>query len=294
MKTKQGNANSMKTKYYVPLLLIVCLIVVNYSYSQTTDTTTKTGCIYGNCENGYGIKVWDDGSKYDGNWKQGQPNGLGNMHYSTGRYYEGEFSNGQCNGRGILYNKDGSVYYDGYWETNQKADHEIVNEKMEDHRPKHIENLKDGLIEVMKDFPSDFKNITAGIMPGSYGMTNYSTINLPHRDSAMIYADYNTYQMTWETVVLITENKDSALNRYHELIDQINDSKKYYPVSFTDIDEITNDNKGKGFHMYQKLWLSMPLNDYQKKYEHLILMVKEYRELDKTCKVSVIITRQKK
>ena len=275
------------------LLLLIGMTGTICSFSQNADTV-KTGCIYGNCENGYGIMDDGLGSKYDGNWKRWEPHGMGKMIYPTGQYYIGEFYYGQCNGRGIMYNKDGTVDYDGYWEKNWHADHVVVNEKTEDHRPKYIKNLNVGLIEVMKDFPNDFKNITSNVIPGSYGMTNYSTINIPHCDSAMIYADYDTYQMTWETVVLKTESKDSALNKYHELINKINDFKQNYPVSFTDIDEIVTDNNGKGFHMYQKLWLSFPLNDDQKKYENMIIMVKELRELDKTCKVSVIVSRKKK
>lgn len=36
-------------------------------------------CINGNCVNGYGTKIWPNGGKYTGEWKNGLPHGQGTV-----------------------------------------------------------------------------------------------------------------------------------------------------------------------------------------------------------------------
>jgi hypothetical protein len=44
---------------------------------------------------GRGTIIWNDGRKYEGNWKKGQMDGFGKMNYNDGRCYEGNFENGK-------------------------------------------------------------------------------------------------------------------------------------------------------------------------------------------------------
>lgn len=92
----------------------------------------------GNCENGWGTYVWEDGNRYEGNWKNGKKNGGGNLYFingdtyfgnfledifhengtytwSGGNFYKGEYKNGKMNGKGKYYNKDRILERKGTW-----------------------------------------------------------------------------------------------------------------------------------------------------------------------------------
>ena len=43
-------------------------------------------CISGNCENGQGTMTWYNGSKYVGEWKNGNQNGQGTLTYGKGEW----------------------------------------------------------------------------------------------------------------------------------------------------------------------------------------------------------------
>ncbi len=55
------------------LLFLFILSFSAYIYSQTT------GCVYGDCSNGYGKYVWENGDEYIGNWKNGSQEGDGRI-----------------------------------------------------------------------------------------------------------------------------------------------------------------------------------------------------------------------
>jgi hypothetical protein len=49
-------------------------------------------CIQGNCQNGLGTFLFPGGSKYIGEWKNGQMDGTGEFIFSSGARYVGEWS----------------------------------------------------------------------------------------------------------------------------------------------------------------------------------------------------------
>ncbi|PGT89016.1 hypothetical protein COD11_04900 [Bacillus sp. AFS040349] len=53
---------------------------------------------------------WPDGSKYTGEFKNGQPHGKGTLEWVNGDTYIGEFLNGQLTGRGKLVFANGAIY----------------------------------------------------------------------------------------------------------------------------------------------------------------------------------------
>ena len=55
-------------------------------------------CVQGDCKNGTGTKVWPDGKKYMGEWKNGKRNGTGTMVYTDGRVEKGRWINGKYQG----------------------------------------------------------------------------------------------------------------------------------------------------------------------------------------------------
>ena len=100
---------------------------------NAVDTAVSTmGCVEGDCENGSGVYIYTDGSKYAGEFKDGLREGQGVMTYvngdiykgkykagkrsgyalyvfANGDKYDGEFVDGEMQGLGNYYWKDGSV-----------------------------------------------------------------------------------------------------------------------------------------------------------------------------------------
>ena len=111
-------------------LLIVVLIFI-------TSPAAFSNCIKGNCNNGSGVFLYEDGAKYTGNffngkfsgsgsytsldwrsykgeWKLGLPNGYGTFCYTDNTYSVGHFKDGNLNGFGIYTYPDGKVS-EGLW-----------------------------------------------------------------------------------------------------------------------------------------------------------------------------------
>ncbi len=75
----------------------------------------RIGCSYGDCTEGVGVLEYADGSKYEGNFNNGQLTGFGTWHFDNGEKYVGMFHQNYCHGRGIHYKKDGTKLI-GVWE----------------------------------------------------------------------------------------------------------------------------------------------------------------------------------
>ena len=62
-------------------------------FSQSGNFGEKTGCT-GDCKNGYGVWVYSDGARYEGNFKNGKKNGQGTYTFADGTKYVGEWKDG--------------------------------------------------------------------------------------------------------------------------------------------------------------------------------------------------------
>ena len=68
------------------------------------------------CQNGYGIETWNDGSKYKGNYKFGKKEGYGEYYWSDGSIYKGNWINNKPNGNSTYVTKgfkENISYQDG-------------------------------------------------------------------------------------------------------------------------------------------------------------------------------------
>jgi hypothetical protein len=79
----------------------------------------KTGCISGDCANGYGTYIWQSGEKYEGNWVNDKRNGFGTNYFVTGEWYKGEWIDDKRNGKGTNFYTNGEKY-EGQWQGDQK------------------------------------------------------------------------------------------------------------------------------------------------------------------------------
>ena len=52
--------------------------------------------------------MWDDGSIYEGYWKQHMANGFGRLIHADGDVYEGEWVEDKAHGRGKYIHMDGA------------------------------------------------------------------------------------------------------------------------------------------------------------------------------------------
>ena len=78
------------------------------------STAVFAKCISGDCNNGYGTYVMDDGSKYVGEHKNGLGNGQGTTAYANGDKHVGEYKNDLRDGQGTYTYANGDKYFGEY------------------------------------------------------------------------------------------------------------------------------------------------------------------------------------
>lgn len=90
--------------------------VQNTSASNKNTTSSKIGCEYGDCDNGWGKWQFDNGY-YEGFWVNGKREGYGLYAWNTEGTYIGFFKNNMLEGYGSYENKNGKIvagmYADG-------------------------------------------------------------------------------------------------------------------------------------------------------------------------------------
>ena len=99
--------------------IIILLTISAFNLTaQDVETETIMGeCVQGDCENGVGTFVFEDGYIYDGEWKDGEINGWGvmTMYDDEGNFlgtYDGQFVSGIQEGWGTetWYDPDKGTY----------------------------------------------------------------------------------------------------------------------------------------------------------------------------------------
>lgn len=85
----------------------------------TSKNFTESSCASGDCNNGYGVWIFDTGDKYMGYFKDGLRSGQGTFLYSDGEKYDGSFENHKRNGYGTYNWTDGSFYVGNWKDGNQ-------------------------------------------------------------------------------------------------------------------------------------------------------------------------------
>lgn len=69
--------------------------------------------------NGFGVFIWPDGRRYEGEYLDDKKHGKGVFTFSDGKKYSGLWVNGKQHGEGEFTNVDGTVRI-GLWENGKK------------------------------------------------------------------------------------------------------------------------------------------------------------------------------
>ena len=115
----------------------------------------QTGCIEGDCKNGYGIWTYS-GNKYEGDFLNGRRHGKGTYTWAHGWKYEGEWDNHRMHGQGTIYDPDGRTIQEGMFRDNFFYDNigtKIFIEKYDEYIPDPIGEMicKTTLIDGKKE-----------------------------------------------------------------------------------------------------------------------------------------------
>ncbi len=69
--------------------------------------------------NGYGIAIYDTGSRYEGEWRNNLREGKGSFYWTDGEYYIGEYKKDMRTGKGTYFWPNGEKYV-GEWKKNKR------------------------------------------------------------------------------------------------------------------------------------------------------------------------------
>ena len=86
------------------------LFVAGLAAVLVSGAVTVAVLVYGYGASERGIKTFDDGARYEGELRDGEPHGEGVMIWPDGARYVGEFRAGREHGQGIMTMPDGERY----------------------------------------------------------------------------------------------------------------------------------------------------------------------------------------
>ncbi len=79
------------------------------SQNQKQNTKKTTGCISGNCKDGYGVYVFESKERYEGEFLNNNFSGKGKYTWTNGATYDGGWKNGKYDGYGTYTDANGGV-----------------------------------------------------------------------------------------------------------------------------------------------------------------------------------------
>ena len=93
----------------------ILFILISLTLNTVVSQKKTKGCVSGDCENGYGKKVYKSGSSYKGYFVNGKRDGKGTYDYYKGHKYIGLWSKGKKHGEGTMYSSTSRVMESGTW-----------------------------------------------------------------------------------------------------------------------------------------------------------------------------------
>jgi hypothetical protein len=114
---------TISNRYFIAMVAVIlssvyfsyCSNIKTNSVKSESKTAIAYGCIEGDCRNGIGTYLWENGSKYIGQFKNRLMNGQGTFYFgeksiSPDSKYIGEFKNDFIDGYGIWTWSNGDKY----------------------------------------------------------------------------------------------------------------------------------------------------------------------------------------
>jgi hypothetical protein len=80
------------------------------SARSLAKSSGKKGCIKGDCVNGFGVYVYENGDIYTGNFRDDLREGDGSFLYENGEVFKGQYAKDLRNGKGIYKFKNGDNF----------------------------------------------------------------------------------------------------------------------------------------------------------------------------------------
>lgn len=101
------------------------IILISLFLSTFLVNFINAQCLSGDCQNGMGVYILKDGSKYVGVFQGGKATGNGHISYTDGSIYKGEVRKGRPHGLGIKKQTDG-ITKEGLWSKGRFEKKQIV------------------------------------------------------------------------------------------------------------------------------------------------------------------------
>lgn len=117
-------------KRTLPVFIAILFAAVCITDAQAQDSETRTGCTRGDCNNGYGTYLYENGDNYIGDWNNGKKEGKGIFNWADGSHYNGDWVAGVIQGMGIYTDADGKIF-EGRFEKGGFAEAMKVEEETE-------------------------------------------------------------------------------------------------------------------------------------------------------------------
>lgn len=271
----------------IPFILFLFFIQI-YTFSQT-------GCISGDCSQGTGTFIWENGDSYSGAWINGSRTGYGIYSWSSGAYYKGEFKDNLLHGYGSYYDGSGNNMigwfvennYQGsekpasfdanYSEDSHNSDEEMSTEdyfeeignmlaesdaiKQKALAAANYESFEQVMGKVIKDFPQNFANLKGykDVSLFDLGDMYYSNLMIAGTDDAMLIQATLSDNLIWYNVVYADDDFTKAKAKYTSLINQFNANVKPECCNLTY--NKYEDYKTDSYESYGSYWVPLSIKD---------------------------------
>ena len=140
--------------------------------SQDDGTNIQSGCLAGDCKNGQGVFAYPDGSKYEGQFRNGKFEGQGVFYFPNGDRYEGQFKENYPDGQGTRFHAGSNVEEAGEWKQGEFVGSSLIESgktgcvqgNCDDGKGTYI--YKEGSAKYVGDFKEG--------VPHGYGVCSYA------------------------------------------------------------------------------------------------------------------------
>ena len=219
---------------------------------------TKTGCVFGDCGFGFGVYIFPNGDRYEGNFSNHKLNGFGYYSESNGNKYTGEFKDNKFNGLG-KYESIDETYYIGQFEngvrqglgTNYFSKTYFEKGKWENNRciekaefenfvVKDPNDLSADIIKIIKAAPDGFASIKGELISKLIEGTYHSKLKLRFFTSNEISSD-GFYTIYFSGTI------EEAGDKFEELKQLVQPCLAYDCCSYNEVASGNSDNKSYEF-----------------------------------------------